>query len=275
VYETYRDCSGEGARDILRKYGLQYDVTVIPPLLLGEEYVKTLGHYHLPLGEASSHPEIFEVLEGEAAFLVQKQCVGETADVSLLIAKEGEKVLVPPGRGHVVINASSRRLVVGCLISRDCVRTYDPYVERRGAAFYLLTRGRLVRNPNYSSAPEVRALRVEHPPFLESGSGLVQTFLKDPSRLALLNEPSRCAEWGVLESAGMGVVLSGGQGSGLRPVTFYLPKGMVPIGRGQGPLLEYTLGLLTGRNVLIFLNVFFAVYAALMFLTLLSMIVYS
>ena len=275
VYEVYRDCCDDGARDLLRKHGLRYDVTVIPPLLLGEEYVKTLGHYHLPVGEVSAHPEIFEVLEGEAVFLVQKQSGEEVVDVSLLYAKEGEKVLVPPGRGHIVINASSRRLVVGCLISRSCVRAYDPYVTKRGAAFYLLTGGRLVRNPNYSSAPEVRVLRGEHLPFLERGSGLVQMFLKDPSRLALLNEPSRCAEWGVLESAGTGVVLSGGQRGGLGPVTLYLPKGMIPIGRGQGALPEFALQLLTGRNVLIFLNVFLATYAALMLLTVISMIVYS
>jgi len=275
VYETYRDCCDDEARDLLRKYGLQYDVTVIPPLLLGEEYVKTLGHYHLPLGEASSHPEIFQVLEGEAAFLVQKQGDRGVVDFSLVIAKEGEKVLVPPGRGHVLINASSRRLVVGHLISRNCVQTYDPYLERRGAAFYLLRGGRLVRNPNYFSTPEVRALRAERPLFLKSGFGLVQTFLKNPSRLAFLNEPSRCAEWGVLESAGMGVVLSGGQGSGLRPMTYYLPKSMIPIERSQGPLLDYALRLLASRNVLIFVNVFLATYVVLMFLTLISMMTYT
>jgi len=275
VYETYRDCSGEGERDLLRRHGLRYDVTVIPSLLLGEEYAKTLGHYHLPLGEAGSHPEIFEVLEGEAMFLVEKQSSGDVVDVALLIAREGEKVLVPPGRGHVMINASSRRLVVGQLISRDCVQTYDQYVKRRGAAFYVLTGGRVVRNANYSSAPEVRVLRAGKLPFLDRSSGLVQTFLKDPSRLALLNEPSVCAEWGVLESAVAGVVLSGGQGGRLGPVTFYLPKGMVPIGRGQGALFEYPLGLLTSRNLLIFVDVFLATYAALMFLTIISMVVYS
>jgi len=275
AYEIYRDCCDNGARDLLRKDSLRYDVTVIPPLLLGEEYVKTLGHCHLPLGEACSHPEILEVLEGEAVFLVEKKCGRGVVDVSLLIAKEGEKVLVPPGRGHVIINASSRRLVVGHLISRNCVQTYDPYLERGGATFYLLTRGRLVRNPSCSSASGARVLRAETPSFLETGSGLMQIFLKDPNQLALLNEPSTCVKWGVLESAVTGVVLSGGQGSELRPVTYYLPKGMIPIGGSQTPLLDYALRLLASRNALIFLNVFLATYTALMFLTLISMIVYT
>ena len=90
VYETYRDCCDDEARDLLRKYGLQYDVTVIPPLLLGEEYVKTLGHCHLRVGEVGSHSEVFEVLKGEAVFFLQKQRGADVDDVSLLFAREGE-----------------------------------------------------------------------------------------------------------------------------------------------------------------------------------------
>jgi len=69
---------------------LQYDVTVIPPLLLGEEYVKTLGHCHLRVGEVGSHSEVFEVLKGEAVFFLQKQRGADVDDVSLLFAREGE-----------------------------------------------------------------------------------------------------------------------------------------------------------------------------------------
>ena len=281
VYEIYRDCCDDEARELLWKHNLRHDVTVMPPLLLGEEFVKTLGHYHLPFGEAGSHAEIFEVLEGEAEFLVQKQCGEEVDDVTLLIAREGEKVLVPPGRGHVMINASPRRLVVRHLVSRSCVETSDQYVKRRGAAFYVLTKGRLVSNLSYSSVPEVRALRTETPPFLERESGLVEIFLKDPNRLALLNESSRSTEWDQLDglishgSAVPSVVLSGGRGSGLRPVIYHLPKAMLPAGQSQSPPLEYVLQLLGSRNFLIFLNTFLATYAALMLLTLISMVKYS
>jgi len=254
---------------------LRYDVTVVPPLLLGEEYVKTLGHRHLPVGEAGPHPEVFEVLEGEAVFFVQKQSGAEVDDVSLLFARKGDKVLIPPDRGHVLINASSRRLVVGHLISRSCVEAHDPYVERRGAAFYVLTGGRLVRNLNYSSIPDVRVLRAETSPLLESGLSLMQAFLRDPNQLALLNEPSLFADWSALQGAVKSVVLSCGQGSSLRSTTYYLPRGIIPIGGSRSPLLEYATQFLLSRNFLIFLNVFLATYAALMFSTLISMVFYS
>jgi len=235
MYEIYRDCCHGEARDLLQRYGLRYDVTVVPPLLLGEEYVKTLGHYHLPVGEAGSHPELFEVLEGEAEFLVQKECGGEVADVSLIIAREGEKVLIPPDRGHVMVNASSRRLVVGNLISRSCAEMRDQFLERRGAAFYVLTWGRLVRNPRYSSVSEIRVLKAVTPPSLQGGSGLVQAFMKDPDLFAFLNEPGGRAGWGGLD------------------------HGQLPLASG---------------NLAIFVYAFFATYAGLMFLTLVSMAFY-
>ena len=41
-----------------------------------------------------------------------------------------------------------------------------------------------------------------------------------------------------------GVVLCGGRGSRLRPLSYYIPKPMMPIGRREKPLLEYILRLM-------------------------------
>jgi len=41
-----------------------------------------------------------------------------------------------------------------------------------------------------------------------------------------------------------GLVLCGGKGSRLRPLSYYIPKPMVPIGKRQKPLLEYILRLM-------------------------------
>jgi len=46
-----------------------------------------------------------------------------------------------------------------------------------------------------------------------------------------------------------GVVLCGGEGARLRPLTYYFPKVMVPIGRSQKPLLEYVVRLLAKHGV--------------------------
>jgi mannose-1-phosphate guanylyltransferase len=46
-----------------------------------------------------------------------------------------------------------------------------------------------------------------------------------------------------------GIILSGGEGKRLRPLTFYFQKCMIPIGSQQRPLLDYVVRLLTYHGV--------------------------
>jgi len=188
VYEVYRDLCSEKERNVLLKHGLRYDVTIMPPLILGEEYVKTMGHKHLPWAEGRFDPEIFEVLEGEARFLIQRYQDEELVDISLVEAQVGDKVLAPPNCGHVMINTSSSRLVTGNLISRFCLQTYRPFIERKGGAYYLLEGGKLVRNENYHSIPDVRVLKAEALGFVEKASGLLTSFMRHPEMFSFLND---------------------------------------------------------------------------------------
>jgi len=63
-------------RGIKEENGLRYDITVLPPLLIGEEFNKTKGHCH-----CSGHEELYIVLKGQALFLMQKEEKGEIKDV--------------------------------------------------------------------------------------------------------------------------------------------------------------------------------------------------
>ena len=46
-----------------------------------------------------------------------------------------------------------------------------------------------------------------------------------------------------LQKEATGVVLSGGEGKRLRPLSYYFQKCMIPIGSSQKPLLEYIVRL--------------------------------
>ena len=201
LYEVYGDLCGEEERGILLKYGLRYEVTVMPSMMLGEEYVKTVGHRHLPRLAGWSYPEVFEVLEGEARFLIQRYRDEEMVDVSLVKAEAGDKVLVPPNCGHVMINAFSSRLVVGNLVSRFCLHTYRPFIERRGAAYYLLEGDRLVRNQFYSSPPDVRMVEAEALPSVDERLGLLVSLSSGPESFAFLNHPWKFKQ---VTAAGLG-----------------------------------------------------------------------
>lgn len=137
-------------RGIKKEDGLRYDITVIPPYLMGDEFVKTKGHFH-----SSNHPEMYIVLEGEAIFLVQKG-IDEVEDVYAVRAKAGDAVIIEKGYGHVTINPSARdTLKMANWVSEKCTSDYQPFEEKKGAAYYYTIKG-WEKNNNYQNVPEMR-----------------------------------------------------------------------------------------------------------------------
>ena len=157
LYYMFRDLSLSNAdRERLLENGLGYDITIIPPKMLGCEYVKTAGHFHpLVPGENVSYTELYEVLSGEAVYLFQKQNNGKVEDVIVVKAREGDKVLIPPNYGHITINASNKVLKMANLVARNFESDYEPIRRRGGGAYYLTTKG-FIPNENYECIPSIR-----------------------------------------------------------------------------------------------------------------------
>src|SRR5258708_74520 len=73
LYNVYRHLARPEDVELVEKNRLSYDITILPPVMLGKEFNKTLGHYHANIpGSAIAHPEVYEVLSGTALFLLQK-----------------------------------------------------------------------------------------------------------------------------------------------------------------------------------------------------------
>jgi len=158
LYYMYRDLFlSRRDGDLFVDQGIRYDITVIPPLMLGCEYVKTAGHYHPKVpGQEVTYPEVYEVLEGEATYLLQKE---DLSDVVVVRARGGDKVVVPPGYGHITINESKKRLKMANFVARGFSSIYDPIKERGGGA-YFLTEGGFVENPRCEDAAPLREIEV-------------------------------------------------------------------------------------------------------------------
>ena len=167
LYFMYRDLSKnrEDGR-WLRDHDLRYDVTVIPARVLCGEYVKTKGHHHPENGKGVSYPEVYEVLEGRAHYLLQ---TGSADDVRLIRAGPGDRVLIPPGYGHVTINPGGSPLVMANMVSARFESDYSAYERLRGAAYFELAGGRLVRNPHYPRSTAIRTLNAS----FQEGLGLL------------------------------------------------------------------------------------------------------
>jgi glucose-6-phosphate isomerase len=157
LYFMYRDLARSGADwQWLHEHQLRYDLTVIPPRDLCGEWVKTKGHYHPKNPAGVGFPEIYEVLEGTAHYLLQS-CTLD--DVVLITANAGDLVIIPPDYGHITINPSPEEtLSMANIVSTAFESEYKEYEVRRGAAYYELSDGTLVRNPAYGNIPPVRRL---------------------------------------------------------------------------------------------------------------------
>ncbi|MDD1660957.1 MAG: glucose-6-phosphate isomerase [Methanomicrobiales archaeon] len=187
LYFMYRDLSKtpEDGR-WLRENGLRYDVTVIPARILCGEYVKTKGHHHPENGKGVPYPEIYEVLEGKAHYLIQTRSAD---DVRLVIAGPGDHVLIPPGYGHVTINPGKATLVMANIVSTRFDSDYSDYERLRGAAYFELAGGRLVKNPWYPEVGRIRRLKAS---LLKGKESLPSRSLYDligTDTLGFLNRP--------------------------------------------------------------------------------------
>ena len=191
LYYMYRDLflsKADGEK--LREQGVRYDLTIIPPGMLGCEYVKTIGHYHpLVPSEWVTYPEIYEILEGEALYLLQKL---DLSDVVAVNASAGDKVLVPPGYGHVTINRSNKILKMANFVARDFSSLYGPIKERAGGAYFFTSSG-WIKNKRCPESAELRRVEALGSAKLRS-LGLIKgkemyPLLKEKGRLDYLVKP--------------------------------------------------------------------------------------
>lgn len=192
VYYMYRGLSlSKNDAIAMKEHGLRYDITVIPPRMLGCEFVKTAGHYHPAVpGTGITYPEIYEVLSGEAHYLMQKSEEDRIEDAVLIKAGEGEKVIIPPGYGHITINASKKVLKMANWVARDFESVYAPIKEKGGGAYFILETG-IVKNPMYNNVPEIRF--VEPASIKEIGvqkGREIYGLVKDIKKLEFLTKPN-------------------------------------------------------------------------------------
>ena len=167
LYYMFREVSkNEEDEKRIKERELRYDITIIPPNRLGAEFVKTAGHYHplLP-GSQMTYPEMYEVLEGEAHYLLQrkdeKRGTEKITDVIVVKAKEGDKVIIPPNYGHVTINPSETTLKMANWVARTFSSIYEPIRVKGGAAYFELTNGEFIKNEKYGAVPDIRFLKPE------------------------------------------------------------------------------------------------------------------
>ena len=201
-YRFYRDICFEADRPIFRAKDLRYDITVIMPGTIGSECKKTSGHYHGYIdGSTYTFPEVYEVLEGRALYILQK-AVNFTeeedpviSDLKAVYVEKGQMIIIPPFYGHCSINAGDGPLVFSNLAVVSCPLYYKPIEAKHGLSLYACRerngKVKLVPNTCYSHVPEPSII---HPGQNEElgilfGHSVYHTFTSSPDTFDYLNHP--------------------------------------------------------------------------------------
>ena len=194
LYYMYRDVYRTADKELLEKNKLRYDVTVIKPDFLGRELMKTAGHYH-----PGSYGELYEVLFGHCFCMLQRPKPNDhqvIEEVILVEAAAGEKIVIPPGFGHILINLGPDHLVTSNWVSSLFSSEYDLYKQAGGAAYFVIkAAGKLefMRNPYFKRLPEIKLLKpaaIIDKFGLAKGKPIYPIITENADKLAFLNRPT-------------------------------------------------------------------------------------
>lgn len=137
-------------RGVKKRGELRYDITVIPPLMLGKEFVKTKGNHN-----SDNFPELYTILQGEALFLMQKGQGKSIEDVIIVKMKKRDSIIIPADYTGLAINPSKKTLETANWVSEKNKNIYKEVEENRGACYYY-TKSGWVKNKNYIKIPKLR-----------------------------------------------------------------------------------------------------------------------
>ena len=137
-------------RGVKTKEDLRYDITIIPPKMLGKEFVRTKGNRN-----SKKYQELYIVLEGKAIFLMQKAKGKIIEDIIAIEAKKGECVIFPPKYAAIIINSFKKELKIANWVSIKNKNVYEELKKMKGAG-YFYTKNGWIKNKNYKKIPKLR-----------------------------------------------------------------------------------------------------------------------
>ena len=189
LYYMYRAVGNE-EEDAFRRYRIKYDITIVKGIDLGSEHNKTLGHYHAIAEKGLSYPEIYEVIDGRAIYLLQKPLGNGEYEVRIVNAYKGEKLYIPPNYGHITINPEPKSLVMSNLVGSEFKSDYESIIKMGGGAIFSLCNGEIVFNKSYRDIHVSIEEGADMPFSLEKGRSLYDEFVEDPAKFEFLDKPS-------------------------------------------------------------------------------------
>ena len=198
LYTLFNNVGRPRERSILLQHGLRYDLGILPPLKMGAEYIKTMGHYHsICPGTNARYAEIYEVVYGQAHVILQKQDPKEaqvTTDVVWTQAGKGDRLIMPGDYAHVTINPGPDVLVLTNIAVVDCSLSFSEIVQMGGFAYFNIEeKGRptFVRNTAYKQVSPIREVCLKNLQAfgLDPKRSIYSTAVAEPEKFSFISRP--------------------------------------------------------------------------------------
>lgn len=201
VYGIAMDIGLEGDRTLLEERMLLFGAVVYAAGALGSEPVRSQGHIHAIAPHSGwSPPEIFEIWSGTAIVYAQQRAEDDPGRCIAVTARPGDKVVMPPGWAHCVINADPNRpMAFGAWCDRQYGFDYTGVRAHHGLAWFpvLSDADSIYWEPN----PHYRQSMLEqHEPRpypelgLDSKRSLYSQLAGNPDSVMFVADPQRAAD---------------------------------------------------------------------------------
>lgn len=164
----------------------QRNITIWEPGLVGDEYIKTYGHYHV--GDLD---ETYWIIYGEGIVLLQKRAKDssgnpiddEIDEAYAILVKPGDAIFIPSEWGHLVANISKTYFATADdspvnfdeenPVSTPGHAEYEAVKRTQGFCYYIIERDgkpMLEKNPKYKKIPEINIIEANEYPIKKTTS---------------------------------------------------------------------------------------------------------
>ena len=198
VYAIAMDVRLSEDEEDLKARSLLFGVVAYAAGQLGREPVRSQGHVHAIAPHSGwSPPELFEIWEGEAIIYAQERTTDDPGRCIAVRAGSGDKVVVPPGWAHSVINAGTKkRMVFGAWCDRQYGFEYAGVRAHGGLAYFPLVEpdGTIAwtANPRYRGSGVVHRESRSYPELgLHPSEPIYTQYRRDPASVQWVAEPQR------------------------------------------------------------------------------------
>ena len=182
----------------LTKRMLLFGVVAYSDGRLGSEPVRSQGHIHAISPHCGwSTPELFEIWRGRAIVYGQQKSGDNPGRCVAVEAGPGDKVVIPPGWAHYVVNADvNSKLVFGAWCDRQYGFDYREMRAHHGLAWFPLadSDGTITweRNPSYASSKLVSRKAREYPELdVPPATPIYACFHRVPESVQWVSNPAR------------------------------------------------------------------------------------